>query len=195
MEEKEDILHEGKRFTDVDYSGKKLADREFVRCIFERCDFSNSDLGDADFVDCEFRGCNFSMAKLQGAGLSNTWFAGCKLMGVDFSTCNKFLFSFTFEDCILDYSTFVRTKIKGTKFKNTSLKQVDFEGTDLTAVSFSHCDLADATFVNSILEKTDFSTARNFTIDPDVNRMKKAKFAYRDLAGLLGKYQLDIRYD
>lgn len=84
------------------------------------------------------------MAKLKKTGLSKASFTGCKIMGVDFSECNKFLFSFEFHGCVLDYSTFVRTKIKGTNFIQSSLKQVDFEGTDLTGALFNECDLIDA---------------------------------------------------
>jgi fluoroquinolone resistance protein len=195
MTKTNNIFHQEKTFITIDYSAKKLTNREFVRCIFDNCNLSNSDLSDNDFMDCQFKNCNFSMAKLKNTGLSKASFTGCKIMGVDFSECNKFLFSFEFKDCVLDYSTFVKTKIKGTNFIQTSLKQVDFEGTDLTGAAFNDCDLTEASFINSNLEKADFSTARNFSIDPNINKMKKAKFSNLELAGLLGKYQLDISFD
>jgi fluoroquinolone resistance protein len=191
----ENILHEGKTFTNIDYSDKKLSNREFVKCVFDSCNFSNSDLGGNDFMDCRFKNCNLAMAKVKNSGLSNALFSGCKIMGVDFGECNKFLFSFRFENCVLDYSTFVRTKMKGTHFMTTSLKQVDFEGTDLAGAVFRDCDLSEAAFINSNLERTDFSTALHFSIDPTVNKMKSAKFSYRELAGLLHKYQLNISFD
>ena len=191
----ENILHEGKIFNNIDYSDKKLSNREFVKCVFDSCNFSNSDLGGNDFMDCRFKNCNLAMAKVKNSGLNNALFSGCKIMGVDFSECNRFLFSFQFENCVLDYSTFVRTKMKGTHFMNTSLKQVDFEGTDLTGAVFKDCDLSEAAFINSNLERTDFSTARHFSIDPNLNKMKSANFSYRELAGLLHKYQLNITFD
>jgi fluoroquinolone resistance protein len=191
----ENILHEGKTFTNIDYSDKKLSGREFVKCVFDGCNFSNSDLGGNDFMDCQFKNCSLAMAKIKSSGLSNVLFFGCKIMGVDFSECNKFLFSFKFENCVLDYSTFVRTKMKDTHFINTSLKQVDFEGTVLTDAVFKDCDLSEAAFINSNLERADFSTARHFSIDPNINKMKKAKFSYLELAGLLHKYQLNISFD
>jgi fluoroquinolone resistance protein len=191
----ENVLHEGKTFTSIDYSDKLLSDREFIKCVFDNCNFANSNLGGNDFMDCHFKNCNLSMAKVKNSGLSSALFSGCKLMGVDFSECNKFLFSFKFEDCVLDYSTFVGTKMKGTGFINCSMKQVDFEGTDLTGAVFKDCDLSEAAFINSNLDTADFSTARHFSIDPTVNKMKKAKFSYRGLAGLLHKYQLNISFD
>lgn len=113
-------------------------------------------------------------------------------MGLDFTRCNKFMFSFSFSDCILDYSTFFGTKLKKTSFKNCNLKDVDFSQVDLSAAVFENCDLHGACFSNSILEKTDFRTATNFAIDPEGNKIKKAKFSESNLAGLLVKYDLDI---
>lgn len=191
----ENILHEGKTFTGIDYSAKKLSNREFVHCVFENCNFSNSDLSGNDFMDCRFSSCNFAMAKLKNSGLSNAVFFGCKIIGVDFSECNPFLFSFNFENCVLDYCCFVNTKVKATHFLNTSMKQVDFEGTDLTGAVFKDCDLSDAAFINCNLERADFTAARYFSIDPNVNKMKNAKFSYRELSGLLNKYQLNISFD
>jgi fluoroquinolone resistance protein len=195
MASTENILHERKTFISIDYSDKTLSGMEFIKCVFENCNFANSNLGGNDFMDCHFKNCSFAMAKVNGSGLSNAMFSGCKIMGVDFSECNKFLFSFKFENCVLDYSTFAGTKMKGTHFINSSLKEVDFERTDLTGAVFKDCDLSEATFINSNLETADFTTARHFSIDPSVNKMKKAKFSYRELAGLLHKYQLNISFD
>jgi uncharacterized protein YjbI with pentapeptide repeats len=69
---------------------------------------------------------------------------------------------------------------------------VDFTETDLTESLFENCDLARATFANTMLEKTDFCTAYNYSIDPDLNRIKKAKFSTAGIAGLLDKYDILI---
>ena len=106
-----------------------------------------------------------------------------------------FAFSFSFTECHLDYSNFFGTKLRKTTFKNCTLKDVEFGEADLTASEFLGCDLSSAIFSNSILEKTDFRTAVNFAIDPDVNKMKKAKFSALNLVGLLYRHNLDIDYD
>ncbi len=49
-------------------------------------------------------------------------------------------------------------------------------------------------FENTILDKTDFRTAYNFSIDPSINRMKKARFSVSGLPGLLSKYDIEIEY-
>ena len=117
------------------------------------------------------------------------------MLGVDFTRCNKFLFSFSFNKCYLDYSTFLGTKLKKTTFIGCSLKEVDFSEADLTSAIFDNSDLSAARFSNTNLEKADFRTAINFGIDPAVNRMKKTKFLVSNLTGLLQNYDLDISYD
>jgi fluoroquinolone resistance protein len=41
-------------------------------------------------------------------------------------------------------------------------------------------------------EKTDFRTAINYSIDPENNRIKKAKFNFSEIFGLLDKYDIEI---
>ena len=116
-------------------------------------------------------------------------------MGVDFTRCNPYAFSITCVDTVLDYSIFYGCKLRQTVFRGCSLKQVEFEQADLTGVVFNECNLEAANFQQSKLEKADFRTAHHFSIDPEANKVKGAKFSSQNLAGLLGKYRLDIRLD
>ncbi|ETZ20737.1 pentapeptide repeat-containing protein [Pedobacter sp. V48] len=190
----ETTIHEGKTFNSINYAEKRLENREFIKCEFVNCDFSKSDLSHNDFMDCHFKQCNFSLTVVTGTGFRDVTFTGCKILGIDFSKCNKFLFSFHFDRSHLDYSTFYGTKLKKTNFTECSLKETDFEECDLTSSVFHNCDLSGATFVRSVLEKTDFRTAKNFSLDPAVNKVKQAKFSALNLSGLLYQYNLDIDY-
>ena len=82
--------------------------------------------------------------------------------------------------------------MKVATFHKCILHEVDFTETDLTAAIFDECDLSGAIFTDSILEKADFRTAFNYTIDPESNKMKKAKFSSHGIAGLLTKYGIKI---
>ena len=187
--------YERKRFTNIDYTEKALRNREFYKCIFIGCNFTNSDLIGNSFEDCTFETCNFSMTNIKGAGFRNAIFNECKIIGVDFTECNPFLFSFTFNKCSLDYSSFFGSKLLKTKFDKCSLKNTDFSEANLTGSVFSECDLSGTVFSNTILDKVDFRTASNFSIDPEFNKLKKAKFSGFNLEGLLHKYQLDVEYN
>lgn len=187
-----DTLEQDKTFDNIDYSEKDLSKREFVNCTFTNCNFSKCKLSSTDFIDCNFQNCNFSLALLKQTGLKNIGFTNCKMVGIDFSVTNDFLFSVNFAHCIIDYSTFFKKKMKKTIFKHSSLKDVDFGDTDLSMAIFDNCDLLNTAFTASNLEKADFRTAKNYIIDPEKNKMKNARFSYTGLAGLLSKYDLNI---
>ncbi len=55
---------------------------------------------------------------------------------------------------------------------------------------FKNCDLLNTSFVKAILEKADFRSARNYVFDPELNKIKKAKFSFPGVAGLLVKYNI-----
>jgi len=113
-------------------------------------------------------------------------------LGLHFEDCSDFLFSVSFDNCILNLSSFYKRKLKKIIFKNTSLQEVDFTEADLSLAQFDNCGLRGATFVATILEKADFRNAHNYAIDPELNRIKKAKFSLGGIAGLLNKYDIEI---
>jgi len=80
---------------------------------------------------------------------------------------------------------------KTLKEKQTFTK-IDFSATDLTASSFLNCDLSRSIFQQTILEKADFRTANNYSLDPESNRIKNAKFSSSWIIGLLDKYKIII---
>ncbi len=183
---------ENQVFTNIDYSGSLIQQTEFDACVFQNCDFSNAQLKDSDWVSCRFDNCNFAMAKLIGAGIKDVQFVGCKLIGINFDDCSDFLFSVGFQKCVLDYSSFVQKKMKKTLFVDCSLKEVDFSKTDLSLSVFQNCDLSHSVFQRTNLEKVDFRLAMNYSFDPEENKIKKAKFSYSGIAGLLTKFNIDI---
>lgn len=185
-------LHQHKTFENIDYSEKKISDQEFLNCEFINCNFSKTDLSHNDFLDCNFKNCNFSLAILKNTGLKNINFTGCKLLGMDFSSSNSFLFSMNFYDCILDYSTFIYKKMKKTNFIDCSLREADFSEVDLTMAVFKNCDLSNTVFQQTNLEKADFRTAKNYAFDPSENKVRKVKLSHLQLSGLLERFDLDI---
>lgn len=180
------------KFENIDYSEKELTKIEFIDCEFKNCNFTKSNLTNTDFIDCSFIACNFSMAVVNKLGIKTVKFKECKLMGIDFSKCNSFLFSASFNNCQLDYCSFFQMKMKKTLFVDCSLKEVDFVETDLTMVVFKNCDLLNSNFDRTNLEKADFRTAFNYSFDPEINKIKKAKFSKEGIIGLLYKYDIEI---
>jgi uncharacterized protein YjbI with pentapeptide repeats len=114
------------------------------------------------------------------------------MLGLQFKDCSEFGLSFSFDNCLLDHSSFFKIKLKKTVFKNSQLHEVDFTECDLTSSFFDGCDLANAIFNNTILEKVDFRTSFNYSLDPEINKIKKAKFSLAGTVGLLVKYDIEI---
>ena len=164
----------------------------YDNCTFRNCDFSAMDFTGFHFIDCSFEACNLSGAKLNGTSMRETVYRDCKLMGLHFDRCHEFLFDPLFEKCNLDLSSFYQRKMVGKSFTGCSLREVDFTEADLTGAVFDGADLSGAVFDRSILEKADFRRAQGYSIDPERNKVKKAKFSVDGLAGLLGKYDLSI---
>lgn len=180
-------LYEGR-----DFKVSPLEKGEYENCTFKNCNFAGLDLAGLIFSECVFVGCDFSNAQTGSTGFREVDFKQCKLMGLRFDRCNTLLLSFTFQDCVLSFSSFYRLKIKNTKFIGCKLHEVDFSETDLTNAQFQNCELDRATFDGTVLAGADLRSALNFTIDPDTNRLKKTKFSTDGALSLLSKYGIVV---
>lgn len=181
-----------KTYDKVDFKLNPIPKGEYEKCVFTQCDLSGTNLSGIKFIDCIFTDCNLSLANLTKTSFQEAVFKDCKMLGMRFDNCNKFMLSVAFENCTLNHSSFYNTKINKTKFKHCQLQECDFTGADLSATLFDTCDLASATFESTILEKADLRTSFNYSINPAINGIKKAKFSLYGLPGLLDKYDIDI---
>ena len=68
-----------------------------------------------------------------------------------------------------------------------------FNDADMAESVFDRCDLERVSFVGTNLEKADFSTSFNFSINPAMCKLKKAVFSRHGLEGLLAHLDIDIR--
>ena len=191
----EQFLEDGRTYNKVNFSRDPLKKGEYENCHFINCDFPEGDLSEIRFVECQFVGCNLSLANIKQTTFFDVLFKDCKMLGLRFDLCRELGLSFRFENCRLDHSVFFKRKLKKTVFNDSVLTDVDFTDGDLTASVFDKCNLSGAVFENTVLEKVDFRTSFNYTIDPDLNRVKRAKFALNGIGGLLTKHNIIIDYD
>lgn len=183
---------DSKTFDGINFAEEVLEKGEYENCTFRNCQLAEIDLSGFVFIDCVFESCDMSMAKLKNTSFRDVLFKNCKQLGLRFDDCNKMLISFSFENCTLNLSSFYKLKLKGLSMKDSKLHEADLVEADLTNANFQNCDFDRAMFENTILEGADFRTAYNFTIDPEKNKMKKARFSSQSLGGLLTKYNLKI---
>ena len=183
---------QGQSFQNTDYTINELPQGEYEQCTFRNCNLKDGNLSGFLFIDCTFQGCDLSMAKINKTSFRDVKFIDCKMLGLRFDSCNSMLISFTFERCVLNFSSFFKLKLKNIRLKECQLHEVEFQEADFTKAEFVECDLTDAFFENTNLEQADFSTAHSFIIDPQKNRLKKTRFSTNGLAGLLTQYDLVI---
>lgn len=188
----EELLKSDETFEKTDFTKNPLLTGEYENCTFTACDFSSVNLSDSKFIDCQFVGCNLSLVNLSGTAFRDVKFHDCKMLGLHFETCNEFGLSFSVDGCILNHSSFFRVKLKKTIFRNSQFIEVDFTEADFSSTVFDNCDLTGAIFKNTNIEKADLRTSYGYSIDPEINRIKKAKFSLPAATGLLDKYDITI---
>jgi uncharacterized protein YjbI with pentapeptide repeats len=181
-----------KTFSKINNTLNPIVKGEYECCLFSGCDFSNSSVAGVKFIECEFENCNFSLTKLTSTTFIDAKFRNCKMLGLHFDSCNQLGLTVFFENCNLNHSSFYKLKIKKTVFKNIQLQEVDFTEGDISEAIFDNCDFTHAVFDNTNLEKADLLTSFNYSINPEKNRIKKAKFSLHGIPGLLNQYDIEI---
>lgn len=164
----------------------------FEQCVFRNLDLSRIAFTGSSFVNCQFEDCNLGRTEPKDTKLYDVHFLRCTLNHVDFGLCNPFGFHVDFEHCQLDYTVFLNRKLKKARFVDCSMKEAHFLKCDLTGSLFKQCNLELARFDDNNLTQADFSSSYNVEIDPEANKLKKARFSLHNLPGLLTKYDLVI---
>ncbi len=170
-----------------------LSQGEYDNCTFKHCSFSSQNLSGYSFIECVFEHCNLSSVAVKNTSFKQVGFLHCKLLGINFSEANAFLLNMRFEYCMLSYASFYQLKLTKIKVKNCLLEEVDFSECDLNNSTFYECDFRGAIFDHTNLEKTDLSTSINYVLDPETNRIRKARFSKEGAMGLLSKYDIIIK--
>ncbi len=179
-------------FENKDFSEQKLPSKEYDNCIFINCDFTNTDISVVSFLECRFDTCSFNKTLNKKTSFQEVIFYSCKMLGMNFSNCSDFLFQVEFDRCHMDYTSFYDFPLKNTLFNHCSLKEVDFTAANISGAILNECDLYGAIFDTTIAENADFRSAINYIIDPERNKIRKAKFNISGVLGLLSKYDLEI---
>lgn len=180
-------------FDKTNYASISLDDALFEQCHFTGIDFTGTDLSGASFTDCVFQQCNLQMQPMNNILLGGVQFSNCKLNGIDFTHCNSFRFDVHFTGCLLDYTYFFEKNMKKAKLVDCSIRQAQFVQCDLSNALFQNCDLEQTMFDHNNLQGADFTTSVNLRLDPETNKIRKAKFSLYNLPGLLAKYDIVVK--
>jgi len=165
---------------------------DFENVCFKNTNFASKSLDSFEFIECTFISCDLSMAKTENTVFTRVKFENCKLLGVNFSECSKFAFSVYFKDSVLNYCHFEKNDFRKSRFEDCLIKEAGFFDSDLSLAQFDNCDLSDSVFEGCNLSKCDFTTSNNYSISPSENNIKKAKFSYPGVLGLLNSFNIII---
>lgn len=129
---------------------------------------------------------------MDGCRLQEVVFQESKISGADFHKCDKTFFSVCFEKSILMGCNFSELKMKKTRFCHSKVKECYFNNTQLAESDFSKADLEGTLFHHCDLSKADFREAINYSINPQANVLKKARFSAPEVLALLSFFEIEI---
>lgn len=99
----------------------------------------------------------------------------------------------TFRYSTLNYSSFIGVDLRKTEMTNCIVRDVDFTEANLAKANCRYSDFMGARFINTNLEFADFSSAINYSIHPDGNKLKKTIFSAPEVLSLLDVYDIVIK--
>jgi fluoroquinolone resistance protein len=180
----------GETFKKVNFTRELVTEATFTECKFTRCDFTETTFRICRLMECEFDDCTLRLIKIPDTTLSQVKFSKCNLMGVNWTEANwsgwaTRMSAVEFENCVLEYGSFLGLELKKLKLKNSNAREANFSETDLTEADFAGTDLAGAIFLKTTLTKANFVGAKNYTLSVIDNKAKGARFALPEAVRLL----------
>ncbi|GAB4273416.1 MAG: pentapeptide repeat-containing protein [Opitutales bacterium] len=179
-------------FKAEDASRKAFSHQRFEACTFQHCQLAEAEFLNCAFVDCRFEHCDLSNAKVDGCRFNQVAFVDCKLIGISWFDIDKTLFAPSFERCQLDYSSFHGLPLKKVHILDCHAHEVSFHEADLSQADLSGTDFKRSTFLATDLRKADLRGAKDYSIDPQANKVQGARFSFPDVVGLLGAFGIKV---
>lgn len=180
-------------FASIKETGLNFSEIDFSCCTFKSCSITASKFVNCRFENCVFVDCDLSSCKLTDSQFVNPIFKSSKLIGIDWTLVQPIYTKIEFHDCMINYSNFFGLKLQRMEIINCTAKEVDFTETDLTKAIFSGTDLTASVFENTDLTQADLSQATNYTINANINRLKKTIFSLPEAASLLNTFDIILK--
>lgn len=169
---------------------------DFENCKFIQCKFVEAVFSHTRFTDCDFTSCDLSLAKFPGCKFSEVSFKNSKLIGINWTELNWPLIKLTsplyFYSCNLSHSSFYGLELSNLLIEECKAHDIDFRDANLSHASFAESDLLNSLFLHTNLNSANFTNAINYTIDPNENRIKRARFSFPDVLTLLNYFDIII---
>lgn len=178
-------------FSAMEFSNSVLKDTEFTDCSFDKMNFEKTAFKYVRFENCTFSNCNLSLIKITACRFIDCRFTACKMIGINWQEAEAPV-EIMMEGCKLDYSIFYGLDLRRIEIRDSFATEVNFENADLSKGKFNGTDFSLSKFKNSNLSFSDFREATNYDINPEFNRIKKAKFSMPEAMTLLQCFDIEI---
>ncbi len=169
---------------------------EFEGCQFQDCNFTETVFKKCKFIDCSFLRCNLSLMKVAQSQFTDVLFDACKLIGVDWTRAAwsrlRLSASITFNQCILNDSSFFGLMLDEIVMEECKAQDVDFRDGSFAKAVFCHTDFTNSLFGKTNLTGADFSEATNYDIDIFSNKISKARFSRYESVRLLNCLDIEL---
>jgi len=187
----EEIYHEDKIFENISYEEMHITGRNFDNCRFYKSSLKGCVLQQCTFDKCTFEECDLSLMKFLSTSFSDVKIINCKAIGIIWADTISAL-SVNFDHSRISFSSFYGKQLKKSRFINCAANDVDFTGCNLSQASFTGSDLQNAKFENTDLTRADFVGAKNYRIQPGMNKIKNAKFSLPEALSFLDSLDIQI---
>jgi fluoroquinolone resistance protein len=181
--------YDNQEYHQLNLAGEDIEEAEFYHCTFYRCSFQELHVKNCSFINCTFENCVIINNTFKYSDAVNNTFKDCLLIGIDWCTLtrkNQITLPFhTLHNCALKYNYFMKLKLDKFNFTTNILEGSFFENCSLIEADFSGCCLKEAAFTMNNLSKADFRYATDYFINVQENNVRKAKFSYPEVIGLL----------
>lgn len=183
-------------FSDLNCPSIIVEDKIFDSCKFINANFPESQFIRCKFVDSEFDNCDLSAAQFKSSSLNNITFVESKATGINWTMLNwprvQLSSPFQFYNSIISYSSFYSLDLPELVIEACIAHDVDFREANLQRANFHLTDFEHSQFVNTNLSEADFTEAHSYSIDPNQNHIKRAKFSLPDAIHLLDGFDINI---
>ncbi|OHV08397.1 pentapeptide repeat-containing protein [Kushneria phosphatilytica] len=197
------MMASNRDYDDIAFEGEKVDDQtleasRFDNCSFKNCDFSHATFRNCRFTDCSFDNSNLSVTQFPCTLLQGVAFNLCKMMGIDWPRmrCPSIQIPgvLSFEECVLDDSSFFGLYLAETTMISCRIHRVDFSEANCEQIDFSGSDLEDTIFNRTRLRGANFIDATHYSINILENDIKNARFSLPEAVALLDGLDIELHH-
>ncbi len=179
-------------FSKQNFKGRVLREKEFCKCKFIKSDFYKTNLQSCIFEDCLFENCDLSLWIINGSRFTDVTFKESKIIGVQWNSAKPPIKA-NFYDCILNNSVFAGLNLNSIEIIKCQVWESDFSDANLTKAKICSSDLRNSTFHKTTLVQADFSDSTNYSINPNLNKLKKTIFNLPEAIALLKYFDIIVK--